>query len=56
MGRACGHGQMASDTTRAEKLQSYTQAFYNQVRLKAREKEEETSGEDEDAHTANQRS
>ncbi len=55
MRRACGHGQMASDTIRAEKLRFYGRAFYNQVRLKAREKEEETSRKDEDAHTVNQR-
>lgn len=47
--------QIYTHVTEEQQRRVYTQAFYNQVRLKAREKDEQTSREDEDAHTANQR-
>ncbi len=48
--------QIYTHVTEEQQRRVYTQAFYNQVRLKARQSEEQTSRQEKDAHTADQRS
>ena len=48
--------QIYTHVTEEQQRRVYTQAFYNQVRLKARQPEGQASHQEEDAHTADQRS
>ncbi len=48
--------QIYTHVTEEQQRRVYTQAFYNQVRLKARQPEGQTSRQENDAHTADQRS
>ena len=48
--------QIYTHVTEEQQRRVYTQAFYNQVRLKARQPEEQASPQENDAHTADQRS
>ncbi len=47
--------QIYTHVTEEQQRRVYTQAFYNQVRLKARQPEEDISRQEDDAHTADQR-